>query len=359
VLAILRGQNDSIKGFIADADRVVTQLEGRKGDVTRFVTTAGRTAEASASRREALRRTLHRLPTFLRELRPTMAELGRTADASDPYLRDLNASAGQLTRFLQDLGPFADSSRGNIRTLAHTADHARPAIRAATPTVAELKQATAHAPELAKNLDFVLSDLDNRNRAVEKDKRSPGGQGYTGFEAVLQYMFDQMMAINIFDENGYILKVNLSASECSDYQNADSLRRKEKTEPGFLSRCLAALGPNQPGVTTADPTDTGVDDPGPGGALAASKKGKSRSSKPADAQAKSRNAPGQPDLKKALEKLLRSGGGGNKPSGHSLPEVNAPALPAAPSAPQVPNLTQGAGSQSADPKALLDYLFSP
>jgi hypothetical protein len=43
----------------------------------------------------------------------------------------------------------------------------------------------------------------------------------------------------------------------------------------------------------------------------------------------------------------------------SLPNVAAPALPAAPTSPQVPNLTQGAGSQSADPKALLDYLFSP
>ena len=49
---------------------------------------------------------------------------------------------------------------------------------------------------------------------------------------------------------GHILKVNLSASECSEYQNADSLKRKEKESPGFIERCLADLGPNQPGVTT-------------------------------------------------------------------------------------------------------------
>jgi virulence factor Mce-like protein len=358
VLNILAHQNQVLKNLTSNADTVIGDLANNHKDVGRFVKEAENVATTSAQRRADISGALHRLPTFLRELRPTMAELGQTADASDPYLRDLNASAGQLTRFLQDLGPFAESSRGNIRTLAHTADHARPAIRAARPTVAALKKATAHAPELAKNLSFVLSDLDNRNRAVEKDKRSPGGQGYTGFEAVLQYIFDQMMAINIFDENGYILKVNLSASECSDYQNADSLRRKEKTEPGFLSHCLAALGPNQPGVTTPDPTDTGVDDPGPSGALA-SKKGKNRASTPADAQANSRNAPGQPDLKKALERLLKSGGGQNKPSVPSLPNVNAPALPAAPSSPSVPNVTQGSGQQSADPKALLDYLLSP
>ena len=91
-----------------------------------------------------------------------------------------------------------------------------------------------------------------------------------------------MQAINIYDENGHILKVNLSASECSDYQNADSLKRKEKQEPGFLSRCLAGLGPNQPGVTTADPSDTGVDDAGAPSPPSKSKKAKSKSKKDKD-----------------------------------------------------------------------------
>jgi virulence factor Mce-like protein len=360
VLNVLAHQNQVLKNLTSNADVVIGDLASNKKDVGRFVKEAADVATISASRRRDIAAGLHRLPTFLRELRPTMAELGATADASTPYLSDLNASAGQLTRFLQNLGPFAESSRGNIRTLANTADHARPAIRAATPTIAELTKVTAHAPELSKNLNIVLSDLDNRKRAVEKDKRSPGGQGYTGFEAVLSYIFDQMQAINIFDENGYMLKVNLSASECSDYQNADSLKRKEKQEPGFISRCLAALGPNQPGVTTADPTDTGVDDPGPQGAVA-SKQAKSK--KPRDKQAKSRNAPGQPDLKKALEKLLKGGGGGNQPSvpSPSVPNVNIPGvpLPTAPASPPLPNVGQGSGQQSADPKALLDYLLSP
>jgi hypothetical protein len=286
-----------------------------------------------------------------------MAELGATADASTPYLRDLNASAGQLTRFLDDLGPFADSSRVNVRTLAKTADVGRPAIRSARPTVAELTKTTEKAPELANNLKFVLRDLDDRSRAVEKDKRSPGGQGYTGFEAVLSYIFDQMQAINVFDENGHILKVNLTASECSDYQNADSLRRKEKQSPGFTKRCLAALGPNQPGVTTADPSDTGVDDPGPSPQQASSKKSKRRGAhKP---QVKSRNTPGQPDLKKALERLLGGGGGTNKPTvpTPSVPNVTLPSVPRVPAAPNVN--PGGAGGQSADPKGLLDYLLGP
>ena len=358
VLDVLGRQNQVLKNLTSNADVVIGDLADNKKDVGRFVKETEDVATTSAERRRDIAAGLQRLPTFLRELRPTMAELGATADASTPYLRDLNASAGQLTRFLNDLGPFAESSRLNVRTLAKTADKARPAIASAKPTVAELTKTTEHAPELANNLAIVLKDLDDRGRAVEKDKRSPGGLGYTGFEAVLQYIFDQMQAINIYDENGHILKVNLSASECSDYQNADSVKRKEKQEPGFLSRCLAGLGPNQPGVTTADPSDTGVDDAG-APSPPSSKKTKSRS-KREKAKDKSKNAPGQPDLKKALEKLLKGGGGGNKPTVPSLPNVKVPNVPL-PSVPAVPGVTNGAGGQSTppDPQALLDYLLSP
>jgi virulence factor Mce-like protein len=353
VLNVLARQNQVLKDLTSNADVVVGDLADNHKDVGRFVKETEDVATASAERRRQLADGLHRLPAFLRELRPTMAELGATADASTPALRDLNASAGQLTRFLDNLGPFAESSRVNVRTLAKTADVGRPAIRSARPTVAELSKTTEKVPELANNLEYVLRDLDDRGRAVEKDKRSPGGQGYTGFEAVLSYLFDQMMAINVYDENGHILKINLTASECSDYQNADSLRRKEKQTPGFTARCLAALGPNQPGVTTNDPTDTGVDDPGQEAPAASRKRSKKKSKR--KEQTKSKNAPGQPDLKKALERLLGGGGGTNQPA---VPNVPLPSVPKLPSVPGVPNVTQG-GGQSVDPQALLDYLLSP
>ena len=366
VLDILARQNQVLKDLSVNADTVIGDLADNRKNVGRFVKEAEDVATTSAERRRELAAGLQRLPTFLRELRPTMAELGATADASTPYLRDLNASAGQLERFLNELGPFAEASKGNVRTLADTADTARPAVESAKPVVAQLTKATQNAPELANNLEIVLRDLDDRKRAVEKDKRSPGGQGYTGFEAFLSYVFDQMMAINIYDENGHILKVNLSVSECSEYQNADSIKRKEKESPGFISRCLAALGPNQPGVTTADPTDTGVDDPGhePQTSSKAKKKQPKKQTKKEKEQQQSKNAPGQPDLKKALDKLLKKGGGVNRPNvpTPSLPNVPLPnvPLPDVP-APNVPNLPQGGGSggQSVDPQALLDYLLSP
>ena len=44
-----------------------------------------------------------RLPTFLAELKPTLAKLGAATDAQSPALADLNASSGQLATLLQNL----------------------------------------------------------------------------------------------------------------------------------------------------------------------------------------------------------------------------------------------------------------
>ena len=254
VLAILGRQRQVIANLTRDADTVVGDLAGNRRDVGRFVVAAGRTASASAERRADIAAGVHRLPTFLRELRPTMAALGRAADAQDPALRNLDASARQLTRLLVDLRGFSDATLVNLRGLAATSRRGRPAIRAATPMVAQLRRSVRHAPELARNLAIVLAHLDNRRFAAEKDPRSPGGKGYTGLEALLQYPFDQTQAINIFDKNGHILKVDLFTSKCSNYQNPQSLKAQEKLDPSFYADCAARLGPNQPGVTTPDPT---------------------------------------------------------------------------------------------------------
>ena len=65
------------------------------------------------------------------------------------------------------------------------------------------------------------------------------------------------------DRNGHILKVDLFASKCSDYQNPQSLRQKLQSDPSFYKDCAARLGPNQPGVTTPDPTASGASNLGP------------------------------------------------------------------------------------------------
>ncbi len=254
VLALLAKQNRTLVRLAEDADTVIGDLAGNRRDVGRWVVETRETAAASAERRAELAAGFRRLPGFLRELRPTMASLGEVADRQGPALADLSASAGELERLFGTLPAFARSTQVNVRSLAATARTGRGAVNAARPTVAQLAEAAAKAPELANNLDIVLRDLDDRGKAVEDDPRSPGGKGYTGLEALLTYLHDQAMAINIYDDNGYILKVNGFEDKCAEYQNAESIKEAIKGDPDFLKDCLADVGPNQPGVTTPDPT---------------------------------------------------------------------------------------------------------
>jgi virulence factor Mce-like protein len=250
VLARLARQNRVLADLARDADRVIGDLAGNREDVGRFVVEAGDAAEASAERRDELAGGFRRLPGFLRELEPTMAELGEVADAQTPALRDLGASAGELERFLDNLGPFADASRPAVRSLGEASVVGRRAVRGARPTVRQLGRFSEKTPELARNLRMVLRHLDDRDWAVEPDPRSPGGRGYTGLEALLQYVFDQSMAINLFDDNGHILKVSAFEGKCAVYADRESLRE----DPDLERRCNSQLGPSQPGINQPDPT---------------------------------------------------------------------------------------------------------
>jgi virulence factor Mce-like protein len=357
VLAILAEQNDVLADLTKNADTVIGDLAANRKDVGRWVTETRQTASASAERRAEIAASLRRLPGFLRELEPTMAKLGAAADAQSPALEDLNASATELAGLLERLPDFSDATRTSLTSLAEASRKGRPAMKAAGPTVAELRRFATTTPELANNLDFVLRDLDDRKRAVEPDPRSPGGKGYTGLEALLQYVFDQTMAINVFDSNGYMLKVNLFLSECSEYQNRFSLKEKLKEDPGFYARCAAILGPNQPGITQNDPTYTGVQDDGGHHLPTASSKGKqdkpSASGVPRTPE--SEDTKPDADVRRQAEKLARQL---EETLGIDLPELPPAGLPAVPGLPPTPGLPPAPAS-TADAQQLLDYLLAP
>jgi virulence factor Mce-like protein len=247
VLKILADNRQTLKRLTADADRVLVDLAANRGDVARFVSTAGATTAASADRKAQLAETVHKLPGFLRELRPTLADLGTAAGQLTPGLVDLRRASPDLTTLLKRLGPFADSARPAVRGLGKASVTGIEAVREARSTVGQLRALGTSATEPMRNLRFVLEDADNRNRAVEPNRLSPGnGAGFTGLEAFLQYAFVQSQAINIFDSKSYLLKLALMVNQCSTYTNAETAR-----DPAHRKACTQALGPSAPGIDGA------------------------------------------------------------------------------------------------------------
>jgi len=270
VLAILAQQNQVLADLVHNGDTVVTALADNHRNVGRWVETARNTAEASAERRAALAATLRKLPAFLAQLRPAMAALGQTAVSQTGALRNLDATSGQLTTFFNTLGPFADASRPALRTLAGASQIGRQAVTSATPTVEQLNKFAGESPELAKNLNIILQHLDDPGHAVETDQRAgaqhlDGRKNYTGLEALLQYVFDQAQAVNVYDGVEYILKIAAFAdADCSPYNDGHKLRKDDAAALALYQKCSGnKIGPNGPGLLgQPNISDTGKFPPG-------------------------------------------------------------------------------------------------
>jgi virulence factor Mce-like protein len=262
-LRILGRQTGTIKKFIGDAHTVIAALENRKEDVSRFVHEAGRTAEISASRRDDLQRTFHRLPAFLAELRPYMGRLGDLTKAQTPVLRNLQSASDELETFLLRLRPFAAEGLPAFKALGQMSVVGRRAVRKTDEDVRELRRLARDAPGVAKPLRQFLQTIDDRKRAVEADGRAaatgpPAGDkthtsssraGFTGMEAIWNYFFWQALSTNALDDVGHVLRLGIIVNPCTSYQ--------VKPSPDLIDRCNQFMGPTQPGVTTPDPTRSG------------------------------------------------------------------------------------------------------
>jgi ABC-type transporter Mla subunit MlaD len=351
---ILARQNKVIHDFVENADTVSRAVEPNKENVARWAEEAADLASIQSSRSEELARYWNRLPDFLGELEPTMAQLERTADRQIPTLSRLRDAAPELTAFLTELEPFARSSRGSITALGDAAEVGREAFREAKQEVKELRELSVNAPKLGKPLRQFLQTIDDRRRSTEHDPLAETtappapdktawqeGRGFTGMEAFWNYIYYQTLGINATDDFGHLLRITaFTAGPCSPYE--------AKPTQEQIEECSSYLGPYQPGVTAPDPTRNGQ----AAAALADRERPQTKAERkaprgPGDPAAPP--DPGKPDpskprvvLPEAVEDLLNGLTG-------ELPR-------ALDGAPQVPRL---GGDNLRDSEQLLDFLLAP
>jgi virulence factor Mce-like protein len=182
LLSLLSNDSGTITQLTQNANTVITALANNSGQVQRFIDYANRAASDTADQQKNLRSTLQKLPGFLEQLKPAMANLGKATTANLPVLQNLNSASGELDTLFTNLPSFSKSAIPAIKALGKASVTGKAAVIAAKPTVAELGKFATHTPELAQNLSIVLPDLNTQKNATETNARSPGGKGYSGLE---------------------------------------------------------------------------------------------------------------------------------------------------------------------------------
>jgi len=366
VLHILAGQNRVLQNFIRDSDTVVGELNNNRRDVVRWVHEAGNTAEISASRRQQLRESFHKLPTFLAELRPTMARTEELIDAQQPLLGELRRAAPSLTTFFDRLGPFSQASRPALRSLGRASVAGTRAFRKGGQEIAELQNLAPKAKPTFKPFRQFLQTMDDRRRALDNnDQRAANGgppapdpthigsgdkKGFTGLEAIWNYPFWQGLSINGFDSIGHLLRISITTDpDCSRFQNNLDPNHNPH-DRAVLNKCSQWLGPNLPGITTPDFTgDSGsLNRMRHEASLPASRVGERR--RPGQVEAGPR--PGQRDISKPQVAL--------PPSVKRLIDRLKPREPSVkqPSLPEIQRRLPGSDNTRST-QELLDFLLSP
>jgi virulence factor Mce-like protein len=266
LLTLLANDSSNINDLNQTASQLVTELANNTSTITRFIEQANNISVDTNTQDNNLKQTFHNLPPFLEQLRPAMVRLGQTTDANYPVLQNLNAAAGQLDRLLVDIPPFSHSALPALRSLGQASVTGKKALIAAKPVVHNLSQFAQHTPELAQNLAIVLRSLDDRARAVESNPMSPGGKGYTGLEAMLQYVFNQTLDLDYFSSWGHMEAIDgFISPTCGGYATPQTIaNNKAQQGAAAVRKCYSFLGPNQPGVNEPDPSNPGgcVADPG-------------------------------------------------------------------------------------------------
>ncbi|HZI90782.1 MAG TPA: MlaD family protein [Thermoleophilaceae bacterium] len=201
VLAILARQNRVLADLARDSDVALAPLAREKERVSGFIVEANNTAKATAARRDDIERGIQRLPRFLDELRPLMADLNGFASQAAPVFRDLNAAAPQLSRVFQRLGPFSRAAQPSLLSLGEALERGRPALIRARPLIRDLGRLGRDSRPVAVNLDRLTRSLDRTG----------------GIERLMDLFFYSTLAINGFDSVSHYLRAGLLVNTCSGF----------------------------------------------------------------------------------------------------------------------------------------------
>jgi ABC-type transporter Mla subunit MlaD len=183
---LLHGQRRAVRQLVSDSGQVFESLGRRQGELSGLVRGLDTLLGATARRDAELVETVRILPTTLRELRPTLAELEAVSHEARPLVRDLRPAGRALRPTLADALPLAPELRGLFRDVDRVITVSEEALPATTRTVEAahplfrmlvpvLREAEPVVDYLGLYRREVITTLANIASATQGAERPQGG----------------------------------------------------------------------------------------------------------------------------------------------------------------------------------------
>jgi phospholipid/cholesterol/gamma-HCH transport system substrate-binding protein len=221
LLGILSAQRQQLTQLAADSDAILEPLARERRAVAGFLANSGAAAEASAERGPELEKALQKFPTFLREFRLTMRDLGTFSDAGTPLFEDFGTAAPALTDATRTLTPFSEALTVSLKSLGEAGEASGPIFAEADPVVRKARDLAKTGVEPTQNLAKLFVDL----------KKTGGWDGLT------RLIYNSTGVLNGFDKYGHFGRNRVSLTVCLEYI----------IDPEGYSGCVSNFnGPNAP-----------------------------------------------------------------------------------------------------------------
>jgi ABC-type transporter Mla subunit MlaD len=201
LLAVLANQNHVLARLARDSDAALGPLARERTKVSDWIVQANATGEASAERRGDISRGIHKLPDFLRKLKPLMVDLDQLAVQGTPLLKDLGTAAPQMDDLIKNLGTVSEAGRKSFPSLGNALERGRPALIRARPLIKDLRNLGNQAAPATKDLDLLTASL----------------QKTGGVEHINDFLYFLTLSTNGFDSIGHYLRAGLVTNNCSSY----------------------------------------------------------------------------------------------------------------------------------------------
>ncbi len=201
VLKILAAQNRQLAQLASDSNTVLKPLAAFKQKLSGFVVQANKTSVASAARATDEARSFHLLPSFLKQLRPLMADLGSLADQGTPLFTSLSQAASGINSQYRFLPAFARATRTSLINLGHSAAEQQPALVATIPLDRRLERLGKAVLPAGQLLDKLLASF----------------QSTGGIQDLMALLLNGTGATNGFDSVGHYIRTESLFGSCTSY----------------------------------------------------------------------------------------------------------------------------------------------